>query len=448
MKQLLKNVGLPKEVYSKAYTIDRAIRKGVHCDHNLLTHVVIDETSMVTTSLFASFLRTFINVEWIVMVGDVNQLLPIGWGSLFSESIQCKKFAYYKLSQIHRVYHVEGEVDGIVENCNRIANAPDDVTISLVERDNFTVSIGDQDDLQEIIKSYKEGGVKDYQLAVLCPYNKRKNVEIREEINDHAQSYFRKPEKGKINYITDSCGVKWVIEDLIIMRENNYDIDVMNGETGRVVDATATHLTVSFDEEAVNNFQKGKKYQRTYQFSLDIPEDYINLTYKEKNEICNVKKDYKSSSTGFSTCFTNQVDDDDESANLHCGFLLRSYCLTIHKSQGSEWDFVILYLPPESKASPFFLHKKLFYTAVSRAKRAVFIVCDDREMLDNIINTNPAKRHELLSYRLELNVKKSEYGFDRSNLLLGTIPEDQIDAFQEYYKIYEENDDDDDYYED
>ena len=55
--------------------------------------------------------------------------------------------------------------------------------------------------------------------------------------------------------------------------------------------------------------------------------------------------------------------------------LRHSFCMTIHKSQGSEWNYIIFYLPSH-ESNNFFINKNLIYTAITRAKKEVWIIGD------------------------------------------------------------------------
>jgi exodeoxyribonuclease V alpha subunit len=70
-----------------------------------------------------------------------------------------------------------------------------------------------------------------------------------------------------------------------------------------------------------------------------------------------------------------------------------SYAITIHKSQGSEFDVVVI---PVLFGPPLILTKNLIYTAVTRAKKMVILVGDKAALARMIKNTHTAKRYTLL----------------------------------------------------
>lgn len=75
-----------------------------------------------------------------------------------------------------------------------------------------------------------------------------------------------------------------------------------------------------------------------------------------------------------------------------------AYCVTVHKSQGSEYSYVILMLPKSAKC---LLVKRLLYTAVTRAKKRVVVISMDNAMYDSISNINEYRRLTLLKERLK-----------------------------------------------
>jgi exodeoxyribonuclease V alpha subunit len=124
---------------------------------------------------------------------------------------------------------------------------------------------------------------------------------------------------------------------------NDYEKEVFNGEQG---------IVLNFDEE------KG---------SLTVDFDEYWVEYK--------------------------ADELDE--------LTLSYAVSIHKSQGSEYDTVILLLLP---SHGIMLNREIFYTAVTRTKNKIYLISDQKTVQRAISISRPSERKTLLTYRLnELN---------------------------------------------
>lgn len=421
VRQVLRKAQLSETLVEPTFTIHRAIYKGAHIPNEEVTHLIVDETSMVTTELLAEFLEVYPNIRWICAVGDCNQLLPITWGSLFTEIIASERIPVYRLTFCHRTYKVDGEEDGVLINANAIANHPPDMPFHFKEYANFKCINGDENTVKHLITSFHKAGVLDKQLTVITPYNI-----IRQGLNNHYQQIYR----AGINGSNDRKGIHWRSMDRVVMLENNYDIDVMNGEEGRVIDVNDGYARISFDEMAVAPENYDFKYQhfnRCFLFSMDVPlDDGFGGDYKKRRK-------YKNRKLG---------NEDESSEKIHTGMVTHGYALTVHKSQGSEYDFVIFYVPPGKKVSKSFLCRNLLYTAVSRGKRAVWVVGDIPTM-EKMAETRPARRFECLGEWLAESLEKTTEGIDSRFLLVGTFDpadQDSLDYFN--------NDDDDGFWDD
>ena len=75
-----------------------------------------------------------------------------------------------------------------------------------------------------------------------------------------------------------------------------------------------------------------------------------------------------------------------------------SYCITIHKAQGSEFDVVIMIVP---QAAPMLLTRNLLYTGLTRAKKLLIVIGNDRVVDFMINNVDSKKRNTGLEYKLK-----------------------------------------------
>jgi exodeoxyribonuclease V alpha subunit len=78
--------------------------------------------------------------------------------------------------------------------------------------------------------------------------------------------------------------------------------------------------------------------------------------------------------------------------------LTLSYAVSVHKAQGSEYDMLVLVLLPSHS---IMLNRELFYTAVTRAKKRLFLISDENVVLRAVNNSSPSERKTLLPKRLE-----------------------------------------------
>ena len=99
-----------------------------------------------------------------------------------------------------------------------------------------------------------------------------------------------------------------------------------------------------------------------------------------------------------------QFDDDKKAWYEYSDLeqLEHSYAITVHKSQGSEFDVVVMCLPP---AAPMLLTRNLLYTGITRAKKLLIILGTDRIVEYMVQNTETKKRNTGLEYKIKKESK-------------------------------------------
>lgn len=152
------------------------------------------------------------------------------------------------------------------------------------------------------------------------------------------------------DYIQDKY-TKWYEGDRIMITENVLQDDLANGDLGTIVDISGGTIEVSLDKDEVRR--------------------------------------------SFST------DKDSR-------ILKHSYCFTINKSQGSEYDAIILYLPIRN-TNDFFLNMNLIYTAITRARKMVYIIVEDPMVLVNACNSCISVPKDILKIKLTDAFPDKEY---------------------------------------
>lgn len=325
-------------------------------------HLIIDEASMVTAELMYQFFKAFPYEYAITLVGDPHQLPPIGWGSLFDELLKANCVPTFRLSQNHRLERIQSigpdgstqELEnGIMINANAIVDTfqpredDDPVPFDFVQTDNFTLIDGSVERVYDIIRAMYSQNIPADQLTIITPYNK--------DLDDLNKTYQEIYNEGNRS-VVDSRSKLWMIRDRVMMLENQYSINCYNGEELMVVD---------IDEESIVAMMKDGTRHR------------FNLEPKERND---------------------EEDDEPDEEELTVQLLGHAFCISCHKSQGSEWSYVIIYIPP-NPANNTFLNRNLVYTAITRAKRAVWCVGDIDALRAAATRPCP-KRHETLAERL------------------------------------------------
>lgn len=278
--------------------------------------VVVDESSMVPTELLESLVSAMHPTSSLVLVGDYNQLLPLSPGIPFLDLIDSGCFESMHLDTIFR----QASGSAIAESCRVMlrGSAPDFFDFLREEKSNGEISwLPCADDAI----AFKAGQVaadisKDGSLPqVISP------IKAYEGGTGDINSYF----KGLFNpsgvnkCVTLADGFSASVGDPVIWIKNDYDRGVFNGDSFVIAKIGSGHNT------------GGRP---------------VSLVASDGAELSITQQD----------CTR---------------YLCMSYCLTVHKSQGSEWQDVIVCIPHSSTRMAT---RRLFYTACSRAKRRLWII--------------------------------------------------------------------------
>jgi len=335
-----KAVARIKQVLQKenAYTLHFLLKKQIPVDI-----LIIDETSMVSMELFYYTMKNLSPHTIVYLIGDYYQLPPIEWGRPFFDLIQSHKIPLFELKTYHRFYNDNQfkEINGIIENSKGIRE--EQALWNISERENFKLMFNSS--IKSLIQKCIEEQKSYRDFVILCPFNK-----LLPEINQMASDLFLKDKEE----IEDNTGRKWRLGDKVIHTKNNYEIGIMNG-----------------DEGIIKNFKKENELvvAMEVQFSKQMVEFKITFDKYDDSEIQ-----------------PDDLEEDIEDIGIPCSsHLTRSFALTIHKSQGSEWKYVVLFL--QSGGAFGFLNRNLFYTAMTRCKEQLWIIIERNHVMQKIIQT-------------------------------------------------------------
>lgn len=310
-------------------------------ERNLLNTdaLIVDEVSMVDTILLESLMRALPLTCRLILVGDSNQLPSVGAGNVLQDFIDSDMIPIVTLNEIFR----QSMQSLIVTNAHQIIHGemPD---IRTRNSDFFFLPDFHQEHTAETVGDLCARRLKNaynYDLIeniqVLSPT--RKGILGTYELNNRLQSLVNpNPSRGvKVGYYTLNEG------DKVMQSRNNYDIlwtrddgefgeGVFNGDIGVMVE--------------VNNASK------VYKVRFD---DRV-ATY-----------------------------DSDSVSDLEL-----AYACTVHKSQGNEFDCVVL---PIYRCAPQLMYRNLLYTAVTRAKKLLIIIGDESALRYMVDNDRPVLRY-------------------------------------------------------
>lgn len=388
-----------------AATMDRLISRSGQVPE--FRHVIMDEGSMITTELLYRFVSTFPQEYRLTIVGDCNQLPPVSWGTLMKQLMISGRVPIYYLTDNQRIiphrldtisappsrgegseglepdepYSAPGDVDfdrTILENANALIDPHRDLGLPLnfKQGPGFYQIEGSVETVTTIVKALHDTGISSDRIMAISPYN-----EYIREINSGFQTIYH---ESSHKYI-DKRGLLWCVGDRVMMTKNNYTINVMNGTEGRVISITDEGVNIDFGDGATHLFRF---------YSIDPQVDF--------------KPAWKG---GLGASRGEALTEDDyDSSELTVDQLIHSYATTVHKSQGSEREFVIFYIPRKAgyngQGISSFLNINLFYTGVTRTKRSIWLVGDAVTIAQSTCNKQPP-RHEALGYRLK-NLRNPE----------------------------------------
>jgi len=326
----------------KASTIHRMLKINpetktfVHNEYNPLQAeiIVIDESSMIDSFIFYSLLKAIAKNTKLIIIGDKDQLPSVGPGNILRDIIDSKYFNTIYLNRNFR----QTEESLIIENAYRINKGDQLIFKPFSENPDFVfINVKDGNRALEkvlnIIKFYKDDFDFNSPLFQILVPMYRGEAGI-DNINRIIQAKFN-PEPFFINKEKRS----FKRFDKVMQIKNNYEKEVFNGDQGIIVD-----------------------------FNIEKKSMFVDF----ENRIVEYN--------------TDEIDE-----------LTLSYAISIHKSQGSEYEVTVLILLPTHS---IMLNREIFYTAVTRAKKKILLISDENTIQRAINNSLPSQRKTMLPVRL------------------------------------------------
>lgn len=311
--------------------------------------VVIDEMSMVDILLFESLLRAVRLGTRIIMVGDSDQLPSVGAGNVLADIISSQTVPVVALTKVFR----QAMESLIVANAHKII-AGEEPELSSKNSDFFMLRNLNGASAAQLVVELSAKRLPDAygykpltDIQVLCP---SKMLDLGSvSLNNMLQSRLNPKSKNYERVTFKNFELRE--GDKVMQIKNNYDImwTSDNGEEGTGV------------------------------FNGDIG---ILEKIDRKNSLLKVRFDDK-----VAIYYNENVNE-----------LELAYAMTIHKSQGSEFDCVIL---PILDAPSKLLYRNLLYTAVTRAKKLLIVVGSREVLLSMVENNRKSLRYTTLNKRLK-----------------------------------------------
>ena len=286
--------------------------------------IIVDEASMLDTALAAALFDAIATQRTrLILTGDVNQLPSVGPGRVFGDLLASERVPAVRLEHVHR----QAQKSWVYRNAPRILEGAD-IELDGIFDDFVFYECSDVEQLQELLvhvyieevnrlideRGESSDDAEDAMDSVqmLIP---QKTGELG---CDRMNRLIQEAVHGEVTSDDGFAASKELIltdGDKVIQTKNNYDLQVMNGETGIVVGHSRDTLEVKVDENTIN-FTKGT------------------------------------------------------SGDLQLG-----YAVTIHKMQGSQADTIVLLCTEQHSRM---LTRQLFYTGVTRAAKRLVLVGDKK----------------------------------------------------------------------
>jgi len=332
-KRMMEGTGRQATTIHRLLEVDPATMQFAHNEQNALDldFLIIDEASMIDIFLALAIVKAVPLSAHIVFIGDIHQLPSVGPGNFLHDLIKSKKVATTMLCHIFR----QAQNSMIVTNAHKInqGNMPS-TDLPDCKKDFYFIKEDKPEMTMEYIKEIYTKKLASYhinpaQTIVLSPMNK--GAVGTQQLNHELQQLLNPTQKLSLTY----AGTIFKLHDRVMQIRNNYDKKVFNGDIGTIdtIDPEEKIISVSFD--------------------------YVTTSYS--------------------------FDELNE--------LSLAYALTIHKSQGSEYDAVII---PIFMQHFTLLQRNLLYTAITRAKKLCFFIGQPKAIAMAVKNNKTTERISFL----------------------------------------------------
>lgn len=310
--------------------------------------LIIDEMSMVDCLLFAELLRALrLNCK-LIMTGDFHQLSSVGAGNLLEDIINSGTVPIVELTEIFR----QAQKSYIITNAHKIISGeyPD---VSKNKNDFFFFPLSDHQKAAQFIVYLTKVRLPNYykyspadDIQIITPSHKGTVGTI--EMNRMLQEHINPPDESKAEYRI--FGKVYRTGDKVMQMQNNYDIlwtknseqgtGIFNGDIGKIVSIDSSSQTALIDFD-------GRRAVYPFETLAQIE---------------------------------------------------LAYAITVHKSQGCEFDAVIM---PVMDGFDKLCYRNLLYTAVTRAKKLLILVGSEEKIRSMIDNNKRTRRYTCLRDMLD-----------------------------------------------
>ncbi len=322
------------------------LRNPLDCDA-----IIVDELSMVDVTLFSALLEAMPLHCRLIMVGDKDQLPPVGAGNVLKDLIESGIISVITLDKVFR----QAMKSRIITNAHRVVKGEMPVIDNSPESDFFLLSESNKFNVPKKVLSLVTSRIPEgygfdimNDIQVLCP--SRLGESGTQNINAVLQARLNPPDgvKRELRY----KGYILREGDRVMQIKNNYDVPwFRGGESG----------------QGVFNGDIGILK------SIDTANNVIAVKFDDKEAV-------------YSTESVRELE--------------LAYAMTVHKSQGSEFTAVVM---PIIGAPKPLAYRNLFYTALTRAKKLLVLIGNEQSIKAMVDNDKKSRRYSALKYFIENN---------------------------------------------
>ena len=310
--------------------------------------VIVDEASMLDTVILGYILKAIQPHTKLILIGDADQLPSVGPGDVLKNLIEYRNVKYMYLTEIFR----QAKESLIVVNAHKI-NSGDYPILNVKDKDCIFIPMSNQADVATTIANLCKGDIQNYlkdiqisDLQVISPT--KKGSAGTKDLNKLIQEYVNPKDDYKKEKTYGQNVFR--VGDKVMHMKNDYEIEwVKNGYIGQGI--------FNGDMGIVTNY--------------DYADNSLEVTF-----------------------------DDDRVANYtsaNIEELEHAYAITVHKSQGSEFEAVVM---PIVVGPPMLYTRNLLYTGITRAKKLLILIGDENQIKRMTDNVESKKRLTGLEYKL------------------------------------------------
>jgi len=304
---------------------------------------LLDEASMLDMEVFFRLLSALKDRTHLILVGDDNQLPSVGAGNVLKELINSGSVPVIKMEQIFR----QQEASDIIKAAHKIKNGDTDLSLfkSDPSSDVFFMREKDPVAIEKIVLKFAQKFKEEKRLFQIITPRNSGPLSV-EALNPVLQEVLNADETHERSFGT----FKIKRGDRVIVTKNDYELEVFNGDIGKVITLGTDFMTVKFDDKTVD-------------IGIEEVVEKIKL----------------------------------------------AYILTVHKTQGNEFNYVIL--PFINQFGKNMLQRNLLYTAITRAKQKVIVIGHGSALERAINNSSVSQRNTVLGERLCRTIARKKKDF-------------------------------------